>query len=121
LRDFTLAHYRVGAARGGEFWSAVRAQALPDRLAHKLDLYASSGRINLLDHEPFEEIDWAWLLMGSGQKPETLELQFRTQLARVPAGDVAALRSHVQQVAASMPPHMEFVRRQATLAARTPG
>jgi tryptophan halogenase len=121
LRDFTLAHYRAGGARAGEFWNALRAEALPARLAHKLDLYAASGRITLLDYESFEELDWAWLLMGSGLKLQALELQYRTQMMKVAAGDVAALRTHVQQVAASMPPHMEFVRRHATLAARTPG
>jgi tryptophan halogenase len=119
LRDFTLAHYRAGAPRAGEFWEAVRAQELPARLAHKLELYASNGRIQLLDHESFEEADWAWLLIGSGCKLEALELQTRAQLAKLAPRDVTALRTHVQQVAASMPPHMEFVRRQATLSARS--
>jgi tryptophan halogenase len=121
LRDFTLAHYRAGAPRAGGFWDAVRAEPLPARLAHKLEHYAASGRIELLDHEAFEEIDWAWLLMGTGCRPDALELQIRMQLGKLAPKEVAALRTHVQQVAASMPPHMEFVRRQASLAARTAG
>ncbi len=120
LRDFTLAHYHAGPPRPGEFWSAVRAQPLPARLANKLDLYAANGRINMLDHETFEETDWAWLLMGSGCAPASIELQVQMLLARIPRQEVNALRTQVQQVAASMPPHIEFVRRQASLAARAP-
>ena len=87
------------------------AVAPPDRLAHKLDHYAAGGRINLLDHETFEEIDWAWLLIGSGRVPDALELQIRLQLDKLPPQALASLRAHVQQVAASMPQHAEFLRR----------
>ena len=118
LRDFTLAHYRAGPPRQGEFWSATRSQPLPARLADKLDLYAANGRINMFDHESFEETDWAWLLLGCGCKPASFELQFNLLLARLASQEVNTLRMHVQQVAASMPPHIEFVRRQASLAAR---
>jgi tryptophan halogenase len=120
LRDFTLAHYHAGAARSGEFWAAVRAATLPDRLVDRLDLYAASGRINLLDHEIFEEIDWAWLLMGCGRIPAAAELQIRQLGAKLGREEVGAMRTQVQRVAESMPPHMEFVRRQVTLAARSP-
>jgi hypothetical protein len=33
--------------------------------------------------------------------------------------EVGALRAQIQQLAASMPPHIEFVRRQASPAIRT--
>lgn len=113
LRDFTLAHYRAGAARRGTFWQAMREVPLPARLADRLDLYAASGRINMLDFEAVEETDWAWLLMGCGLRPHSLEQHVRLHLARTSAQEVAALRLHVQQLATSMPRHMDFVRRMA--------
>lgn len=118
LRDFTVAHYRAGPQRPGEFWAATRARPAPARLADKLALYAASGRINLLDHETFEEADWAWLLLGSGCKTDAIELQIRLRLGKLSTQEVNSLRTHVQQVAASMPRHIDFVRHQATLAAR---
>jgi tryptophan 7-halogenase len=118
LRDFTLAHYHAGAARQGEFWTAIRAQTLPANLADKLALYGANGRINLLDHESFEETDWAWLLLGSGVRPESIEMQIRLQLAQLPAQEVAALRAHIQRLVQSMPSHGEFLRRQASSAPR---
>jgi tryptophan halogenase len=121
LRDFTSAHYRAGPARPGEFWAATRAAPAPARLVDKLDLYAASGRINLLDHEIFEEIDWAWLLMGSGCIPAALELQIRDRISKVTSQQAETLRARVGQLAGSMPRHIDFVRHQAKLAARAAG
>jgi tryptophan halogenase len=113
-----MAHYRAGAARPEEFWTATRAAAPPARLAEKLDLYRANGRINLSDNETFEETDWAWLLMGAGCVPAAIELQIQLRLAKLPLQELSALRKQIQHMAASMPPHIEFVRRQASLAAR---
>jgi tryptophan 7-halogenase len=122
LRDFTIAHYRAGRApRGdqdGNFWTAVRAAEPPVSLAHKLDLFAASGRITLRDNETFEEVDWAWLLLGAACLPAALELQIRQRVAKLKPDDISVLRARVQQVAASMPPHAEFVRRQSSQAVR---
>ncbi len=100
----------VGRVLGGDPCGARRLRCLAD----KLDLYAASGRINLLDHESFEETDWAWLLLGSGCRPEAIELQIRLRLEKVSSYEVNALRTHVQQVAESMPRHIDFVRHQAS-------
>jgi len=120
LRDFTIAHYRAGTPRAGDFWNATRAAELPARLAAKLELYSAIGRIDLLDYEGFEETDWAWLLMGSGAKPDSIELQIRLRLTKLAAQEVLALRTHVQQLATSMPRHIDFLRHQAAAAARAP-
>ena len=113
LRDFTIAHYRAGVERDGEYWAATRAAPSPTTLADKLDLYRASGRINLLDNESFEEVDWAWLLLGSGCLPETIELHAQTNLQRVRADVLTALRASIERLAASMPRHMDFVRHQS--------
>jgi tryptophan halogenase len=119
LRDFTMAHYRAGRAPAGDFWAATRAAPSPVTLANKLDLFAASGRITLLDHETFEENDWAWLLIGGGCVPAAIELHTRERLAKLKAQDISALHTQVQRVAASMPSHAEFVRRQVPPVART--
>jgi len=118
LRDFTLAHYRAGSPRDGNFWRAIREVPLPTRLAERLDLYAASGRLNMLDFECVEETDWAWLLIGCDLQPRSIEQHVRLHLASLSAQEVAALRLHVQQLAASMPRHMDFVRRVAATPAR---
>jgi tryptophan halogenase len=42
LRDFTIAHYRAGRARAGEFWTATRTLPPPQRLADRLDLFQAA-------------------------------------------------------------------------------
>lgn len=114
LRDFTLAHYRAGRPQPGEFWSATRAAPLPHTLAHKLDLYEANGRIDLRDHESFEEVDWAWLLLGAGNIPCALEMQMTSLLEPVTAEQMEPLRTHIERLAASMPRHIEYVQHQVT-------
>lgn len=112
LRDFTIAHYRAGREREGEYWRAIRAQPMPDRLADKLDLYRANGRISLLDNETFEEVDWAWLLLGAGCLPDSIELHARVNLERARAQEFVTLRESIEGLAASMPRHIDYVRHQ---------
>lgn len=118
LRDFTLTHYRGSSAPVGEFWSALRMAPLPARLAEKLALYRANARIGLLDFESFEEVDWAWLLMGAGVVPDAVESQICRQMEKVTSEQVASLRAHVERLATSMPSHIEYVRRQGPQASR---
>jgi tryptophan halogenase len=113
LRDFTIAHYRVGPQKSGEYWARTRAAPSPSRLADKLDLFRSNGRINLLDNESFEEVDWAWLLLGSGCMPERIDLHTRSNLERVRPEQCASLRASIEALAASMPRHIDYVRQQS--------
>jgi tryptophan halogenase len=112
LRDFTLAHYHVGAPRAGAFWSRARSAPLPDRLAHKLDLFFANGRIELLDFESFEELDWAWLLLGGRRHPSSMEIQIRERVAQIRPEQVAPLREQVARLVSTMPRHMDYVRQQ---------
>jgi len=112
LRDFTIALYRAGKPRDGDFWKATRATPLPDSLAHKLDLFAASGRIDIRDHETFEELDWAWILLGAGVVPQSLELQIVSRLDTVKAGHAAALNTQINWLTSSMPRHLDYLQRQ---------
>ena len=110
LRDFTIAHYRAGSEKRGEYWAATRAAPPPSSFAAKLDLFRANGRIGLRDNETFEEVDWAWLLLGAGCMPERLELHVQANFDRVQPEQFAALRASIEKLAASMPRHIDYVR-----------
>jgi tryptophan halogenase len=112
LRDFTIAHYRVGAGRSAAYWREMRAEPLPQSLSDKLDLYQANGHILLRDHETFDAVDWAWLLLGSGCMPDALGLHVRTNLMSAPMEHISGLRVAIQRLAAAMPGHMDYVRQQ---------
>ena len=117
LRDFTYAHYLL-SRRPGAFWYGARTPSPPASLAAKLDLYSASGRIDIRDHEPVEELDWAWLLLGSGLVPRALEWQITRSLTALRAEQVAALRTQVDRLAGSMPRHIDYLQRVLTAPAR---
>lgn len=109
--DFVLAHYRAAPTRDGAFWNEMQRNALPARLQHKLDLFAANGRIALLDFETFEEVDWAWLLLGRGLWPETLEPQVRLLLEKVSLDQADRLSDSLRRSALTMPMHDEYLLR----------
>ncbi len=110
VRDFTIAHYRAGPAREGAFWAATRATAVPAGLAAKLDLYSANGRIEIGDHETFEETDWAWLLLGAAPAPAALDWQVALQLRAVQPKDVAPLAAYVERLVSTMPRHVDYLQ-----------
>lgn len=120
LRDFTIAHYRL-SSRPGAFWETARANAPPDSLAAKLDLYAASGRIDIRDHEIFEEGEWVWLLLGSGLMPRALEWQIARAVSVLKPQQAAELRDYVGRLVSSMPRHSEFLQRVKSTPANAPG
>ena len=120
VRDFTLAHYRIGSAPAGDFWSEVRAAELPARLTEKLELYAANGRIGLLDFDSFEEVDWAWLLIGAGMTPDAIELRIRAELEKIAPNEVATVRNMMERLVSSMPRHIDYVKGQKPKASNAP-
>jgi tryptophan halogenase len=120
LRDFTFAHYCLSRRRGA-FWDAVRNVAAPASLTAKMNLFAAGGRIDLRDHEIFEETDWVWLLLGTGLMPDALEWQMSRAVAAVRPEQAADLRDHVSRLVTSMPRHSDFLQRMKTNPPRGPG
>ncbi|HEU4485952.1 MAG TPA: tryptophan halogenase family protein [Povalibacter sp.] len=112
LRDFTLAHYRAGRLREGEYWHATRQAAPPERFAQRMDQFRAGARLEMLDHEIFEETDWAWVLLGSGCVPDALELHTRSTIAGARPETFAGLRTSILRLAGSMPRHIDYVQHQ---------
>jgi hypothetical protein len=73
-------------------------------------LYRANGRIVLLDYETFEEVDWAWLLLGSGCLPVALEAQIERLVEKVTPADVLPFHRRLVQLANTMPPHAQSLR-----------
>lgn len=67
IRDFLIAHYKVTRRSGDPLWDHVRTMEVPDSLAERLALFASSGRF--FKHsaaELFGEESWVQILLGQG-------------------------------------------------------
>lgn len=72
-RDFAMLHYKCNGRTGDAFWDERRSMAVPDRLAHKIALYESCGRIALHDEESFETWDWISVFDSLGIRPRSYD------------------------------------------------
>jgi tryptophan 7-halogenase len=109
-RDYAILHYRGNRRTGEPFWDACRAMVVPDRLAHKIALYESCGRVALHDGETFEEPQWIALFDALGYRPRRYD-----PLANGIARDrvdyhFARVRDVMLKAVATMPTHGDYLR-----------
>jgi tryptophan halogenase len=111
VRDFIIAHYKVTRRSGDPFWDHVRTMAVPDSLAERLALFASSARF--FKHgaaELFAEESWVQVLLGQG-----FEAASDPVTRFVGDEELAAYLKDMAEViddaASKMPDHGDFVAR----------
>lgn len=69
MRDFIIAHYKVTQREDSPFWKHLRNMEIPDSLAARLELFASSARFFMKGKaELFREESWVQVLIGQGLK-----------------------------------------------------
>ncbi len=108
-RDFLLLHYTANARHGEPLWDHVRNMALPDSLAHKIELFRSSARAPDYKLGLFSRDSWLAVLLGQGIMPRAWDRQAdRAPLDEV-ADRLADLRARIAINAAALPPHAEFI------------
>ncbi len=107
-RDFLLLHYVCSRRDDSPFWQQFRALELPAALAQRLEIYRASGRILQRAPEPFTDLDWFWILEGTGVVPrdydplvDTLDFE---QVKRL----MLALSQKISADAAAAPSHDSF-------------
>ena len=69
IRDFIILHYKLTNRTDSEFWNYVRTMEIPDALAHRMDLFAESGRVFREGDELFGENSWIQVMLGQGIMP----------------------------------------------------
>jgi tryptophan halogenase len=111
IRDFLILHYALTERDDSVFWNRHRTMALPDTLKHKIELFAGSGRVNMLDNEHFGEQSWISIFLGQNLVPTRYD-----PLADVPdPGDVRrrldGMSAAIAQAAQSLPPHRQYLSR----------
>lgn len=109
-RDFAIAHYKCNGRIGEAFWDDCRSMTVPDRLAHKIALYESCGRIALHDEESFEQWDWISVFDALGVRPRNYDA-----MAKVVPKDrietfLAQVRAAMLKAVGSLPTQQEYLK-----------
>ncbi len=118
IRDFLVLHYHANGRDGQPFWDRMRTMAIPDTLAHKLDLFRANGRIFRDPEDLFTESSWLQVMVGQGVIPSGHN-PLADRLTPAQLDDLfASVRKLVDGARARLPRHAEYVARHC--AAQTP-
>jgi tryptophan halogenase len=109
IRDFIILHYCATERDDAPLWNHCRTMAIPDSLAHKIELFRSRAKIARYDDQLFAEPSWLAVFLGQGIEPRDYD-----RLADVLAYDEAAAKVwKVGQVNANLvsrlPTHDAFI------------
>ncbi len=115
VRDFIIAHYKVTRREDTPFWAYLKHMEVPQSLADRLELFASSARF--FQHgkaELFREESWVQVLLGQGFEPTPDPM-----VELVPADQALAFLKDIEEViadnAARMLDHAEYIRRKLAM------
>lgn len=111
VRDFIVAHYKVTDREDTPYWRYLKHMAIPDSLAERLALFASSGRFyKRAAAELFRVESWVQVLLGQGFAmgcdPNAAMVS-----AEVRSDFLADVADVTADVAAAMPDHAAFIAR----------
>jgi tryptophan halogenase len=109
VRDFIILHYKATRRNDSEFWNYCRTMDVPDKLAIKLDLWNSKGRIFRDGQELFGVPSWVAVLLGQGVVPKEQEPAVNIIDPPVAADALDKMRLSYRAMAEQMPTHAEFI------------
>lgn len=115
VRDFIIAHYKVTQREDSDFWAYLKNMEIPESLANRIDLFASSARF--FQHgkaELFREESWVQIFIGQGLKitpdpmteliPAEEAVAFLKDIEEVIADNVGRMKSHSDYIADRLAP-----------------
>ena len=111
VRDFIVLHYKATRRQDSDFWDYCRTMDVPDKLAAKLDLWRSKGRIFREGAELFGTPSWVAVLFGQGVVPEDYEPAADAMDAAQLSDVMHRMRVGYRDMAQRMPTHAEFIAR----------
>jgi tryptophan halogenase len=116
VRDFAILHYKTNGRTGEPLWDQARAAPVPEPLQHKLDLYASRGRVPLYDEELFEADEWIAVFDGQGICPRRHDALADAIPERQVLQHAERIRALILDAIRAMPHHGATLRAEGLIA-----
>jgi tryptophan halogenase len=111
VRDFIILHYKATRRDDSEFWKYCRTMEVPDKLASKLELWRSKGRIFREGCELFGTASWVAVLLGQGIVPDEHEQAADALDTAFVTDRLDRMRVSYRNMAEQMPTHADFIAR----------
>ena len=109
IRDFIVLHYKATERDDTPYWRDCRDMAIPDSLAHRLELFRETGMVFPDAADVFRVDSWLQVLVGQRKTANAYHY-----LARMPGDEklrtmLATLRGTIGDAVAKMPTHKQFL------------
>jgi len=111
IRDFIILHYKANQRDDSPFWHQCASMAIPETLAHKIELFKSRGRIVRTDNELFAETGWFQVLQGQNILPESYHPFADLQTEADTIEYLESVRAVVRKCVEVMPDHAAYIAR----------
>jgi tryptophan halogenase len=109
IRDFIIFHYKATQRDDSPFWRHCQRMEIPESLQHRIDLYASNGRVFREGSELFTELSWVQVMNGQGIRPQgyhpLVDLRSEDEITAF-LGDIQAV---IKKCVDVMPTHAEYI------------
>lgn len=109
IRDFVILHYKLNQRDDSDFWKHCAAMAVPDTLAHKMELFRARGRVVRTDNELFTEPGWLQVMYGQNLQPEGYDPLADLQSEADTHEYLENVREVIAQCVDAMPEHAAFI------------
>ena len=111
IRNFIILHYHATQREDTGFWRYCKNMAIPEELAHRIQLFKETGCIPLQEKELFQTDSWTQVMLGQNIIPERyhpiVEAMGNQELERF----LSNVKQHVRQEASRIPMHQDFINR----------
>jgi tryptophan halogenase len=118
IRDFIVLHYKATHRTDSPFWIHCRNMSIPDTLAHKIDLFGSTGMIFRDGAELFAEASWVQVMIGQGIRPESYHPLVDVLTADELRRYLDDVQSVIRKCVNVMPSHAQFIAEHCAAAAQ---
>jgi tryptophan halogenase len=109
IRDFLILHYHQTQREDSEFWRYCRNMEVPDSLTHKMELFASSGRIGRDADDLFREASWVQVMLGQGIVPEGSDPMAGAITDAQLAEFLGNVRALIERAVGGLPTHEQYL------------
>ncbi|TLU65238.1 tryptophan 7-halogenase [Thalassotalea litorea] len=111
VRDFIILHYHVNQRTDSLFWQEMRDMAIPDTLAHKIELFKQDGRLFRDQNDLFTESSWLQVMLGQGIVPASYHPMANTMSAEQLQAMLKKIKAIKREPLSAIPSHDEFLKR----------
>ena len=109
VRDLLILHYKLNT-RPEPFWRYCAEMALPDSLAHRLEMFKETGHLLEYRQGLFQQASWLAVFLGQGLQPTQLDARLNALDPMPLEAWFTKYQQQLQHLVQAMPEHFQVLQ-----------